>query len=85
MALVGGLGTLFVVPINPSTPLYPHVPRVCGAIETATLAQAPLLSPYLVSACFSVFSPVGHTPGVFVCVCVSVCEHVCMRACVQCV
>lgn len=63
MSLVGGLGTLFVVPISVTTPLHPHVPRVCGAIEASTLTHAPLMSPFLVSACFSVFSPVGHMPG----------------------
>uniref|UniRef100_A0A7S3R044 Uncharacterized protein n=1 Tax=Dunaliella tertiolecta TaxID=3047 RepID=A0A7S3R044_DUNTE len=61
--LVGGLGTLFVLPIGPEAPLSPHIPRVCAAIEGATLTQAPLLSPSLVSACFAVFSPVAYTPG----------------------
>jgi len=84
MSLVGGLGTLFVLPISPDTPLYPHMPRMCGAIEGATLAHAPLLSPFLVSACFSIFSPVGHTPGggdVRANMCVSMCVYA--RVCVN--
>jgi hypothetical protein len=61
--LVGGLGTLFVLPMTEDAPLYPLLPRVCTAIESATYALAPLLNPAIVSACFSVFAPVSHTPG----------------------
>lgn len=61
--LIGGLGALLAGPLGPSSPLARHVPRVCSAVEAATLAHAGGMDASLLSACLHLFVHAGHAPG----------------------